>query len=174
MATFKIPIRYTPKLTLDIGLRYDYYEAVKMRYPGGASNYDPYNNTLLIAGYGNIGLSDGVNAQPGYWAPRLGIAYGLDSPGGQWVSPSALALPAVGTLGNAGRDILRGPGFSEYDANVVRKFRFKERATLETRLEATNVTNTPHLEIRRAASIRRASAKSRPRAANGRPRWQCA
>ena len=424
--------KVTPRLTLDIGLRYDYYEAVKVRYAGGASNYDPSGNLLLIAGYGNIGLNDGVTARPGYWAPRLGVAYSLDrktvlrlgygisyweerfgftggtlnqqypviynvqvgntgdykvdgtftsipavqylavpsngilnpapnqafywmpkyfplpavynwnftvqrqiaptlvvdagwvgnqgrhlayayntnigppgvgptgeilntlygrtastttrayginssynslqmnltkrwsrgyhvtvayafsksldeagenggftnpfnyklnwgpspfdqthmltinhvyqlpfgkgehflnhggiassilggwqlsgvyrrfsgtpfsvtapgtncncaglntvyaavvgtpmypkleGPGQQWISPSAFALPAVGTLGNAGRDILRGPGFSEYDANVVRKFRFKERATIETRLEATNVTNTPH------------------------------
>ncbi len=45
--------------------------------PGGASNYDPATNSLLIAGYGNIGLSDGVNAKPGYLGPRLGLAYSL-------------------------------------------------------------------------------------------------
>jgi hypothetical protein len=69
--------KVTPRLTLDIGLRYDWYEAVKVRYAGGASNYDPTTNSLLIAGYGNIGLSDGVNSKPGYWGPRLGIAYSL-------------------------------------------------------------------------------------------------
>lgn len=69
--------KVTPKLTLDIGLRYDWYEAVKVRYAGGASNYEPSNNTLIIAGYGNIGLNDGVNAAPGYLGPRLGVAYSL-------------------------------------------------------------------------------------------------
>lgn len=69
--------KITPSLTLDIGVRYDFYEAVKVRYAGGASNYDPSTNSLLIAGYGNIGLSDGVNSKPGYIAPRLGIAYSL-------------------------------------------------------------------------------------------------
>jgi len=69
--------KVTSNLTLDIGLRYDFYEAVKVRYPGGASNYDPTTNSLLIAGYGNIGLSDGVTSKPGYWAPRMGLAYSL-------------------------------------------------------------------------------------------------
>ncbi len=70
--------KITPKLTLNMGLRFDFYEAVKVRYPGGASNYNPFTNQLLIAGYGNISLSDGVNSRPGYWAPRLGIAYNIN------------------------------------------------------------------------------------------------
>ncbi len=69
--------KVTPKLTINMGLRYDFFEAVKVRYAGGASNYEPYDNTLLIAGYGDVSLSDGVNSRPGYWAPRLGIAYSL-------------------------------------------------------------------------------------------------
>jgi len=40
-------------------------------------NFNPFNNTLLIAGYGDISLSDGVDSKPGYFAPRLGIAYSL-------------------------------------------------------------------------------------------------
>lgn len=71
--------KVTSKLTVNIGLRFDFYEAVKVRYAGGASNYDPFNNTLLIAGYGNVSLSDGVNSRPGYWAPRLGLAYSIDN-----------------------------------------------------------------------------------------------
>ncbi len=69
--------KVTPRLTIDIGLRYDWYEAPTVRYAGGASNYEPSNNTLVIAGYGNIGLNDGVSAKPGYLGPRLGIAYSL-------------------------------------------------------------------------------------------------
>jgi hypothetical protein len=69
--------KVTPKLTINFGVRFDFYEAPKVKYAGGASNYDPFNNTLLIAGYGGISLSDGVNSKPGYFAPRLGIAYSL-------------------------------------------------------------------------------------------------
>jgi hypothetical protein len=71
--------KVTPKLTINFGVRYDFYEAAKVRYAGGASNYEPSTNSLLIAGYGNISLSDGVNSKPGYIGPRLGIAYSLGS-----------------------------------------------------------------------------------------------
>jgi outer membrane receptor protein involved in Fe transport len=67
----------TRKLTLDIGLRYEYYSPVTPRYKGGASNYDPYTNTLLIAGYGDVNLATGVDAQSLNFAPRLGFAYRL-------------------------------------------------------------------------------------------------
>jgi hypothetical protein len=68
----------TRKLTLEIGVRYELYTTIKPRYKGGASNYDPATNTLLIAGYGDIGLSTGVEAQPHNFAPRAGFAYRLD------------------------------------------------------------------------------------------------
>ncbi len=67
--------KVTPKLTVNIGIRYDFYEAAKVRYAGGASNYEPSTNSLLIAGYGNISLSDGVDSKPGYLGPRVGLAY---------------------------------------------------------------------------------------------------
>ncbi len=47
---------------------------------------------------------------------------------------SRWSLP--GTRGNSGRDNLRGPGMTVYDANLVRKFRIKERVTAEFRFEA--------------------------------------
>jgi len=42
-----------------------------------------------------------------------------------WVTQSAFALPAVNTHGNAGPDVLRGPGSTNYDANIVRKFQVR-------------------------------------------------
>jgi len=69
----------TRKLTLDVGLRYEYYSPVTPRYKGGASNYDPYTNTLLIAGYGDVNLATGVDAQALNMAPRFGFAYRLSN-----------------------------------------------------------------------------------------------
>lgn len=66
--------RVTPALTLDLGLRYEWYSAVTPRYRGGASNYDPVTNTLLIAGYGDIDLATGVPSQSSV-QPRVGFAY---------------------------------------------------------------------------------------------------
>ncbi len=64
----------TPNLSLDLGVRYDFYTQVVPRYKGGASNYDPTTNTLLVAGYGNVDLATGVNAQK-LVQPRFGFAY---------------------------------------------------------------------------------------------------
>jgi hypothetical protein len=67
----------SPRLTLDLGIRYEFYSAITPRYKGGASNFDPVTNTLLIAGYGDIDLATGVPSQSSY-QPRLGFAYRLD------------------------------------------------------------------------------------------------
>jgi hypothetical protein len=64
------------KLTLDLGLRYDFYSPVTPRYKGGASNYDPLTNTLLIAGYGDVNLATDVNSQS-IIEPRVGFAYSI-------------------------------------------------------------------------------------------------
>ncbi len=66
--------RVSPRLTLDLGLRYEWYSPVTPRYKGGASNYDPSTNTLLIAGYGDVDLATGVPSQSS-WQPRFGLAF---------------------------------------------------------------------------------------------------
>jgi Carboxypeptidase regulatory-like domain len=70
--------QWSRRLTLDIGLRYEFYSPITPRYAGGASNYDPTTNSLLVAGYGNINLATGVNSQSLNFAPRVGFAYRID------------------------------------------------------------------------------------------------
>jgi hypothetical protein len=67
------------KLTLNLGVRYEFYTCVRPRYAGGASNYDLTSNSLLVAGVGNVDLCTGVQSKPTYFAPRIGVAYTLDS-----------------------------------------------------------------------------------------------
>ena len=69
--TFQVGTR----LTLDLGVRWELYTTVKPRYAGGASNYDPNTNSLLIAGYGNNNLANNVNVDLNNWAPRLGFSW---------------------------------------------------------------------------------------------------
>jgi hypothetical protein len=47
------------------------------------------------------------------------------------------------TLGNSGRDILRGPGLLSLNAGLFRSFVMTERFTLQFRTEALGLTNTP-------------------------------
>jgi hypothetical protein len=69
----------TPKLTVDLGLRWEYYTPlVGIEDQGGLSNYDPSNNTVRIAGYGDIPQNIGVESHWTNFAPRLGVSYRLN------------------------------------------------------------------------------------------------
>lgn len=46
--------------------------------------------------------------------------------------------------GNAGRNIVRGPGFINLDFSLFKEFAITERYKLQTRLETFNTLNTPH------------------------------
>lgn len=63
------------KLTLDLGVRWELYTPVVPRYAGGASNYDPSTNSLLVAGIGDAGMSTGIVTDWNNLAPRFGFAY---------------------------------------------------------------------------------------------------
>jgi hypothetical protein len=54
---------------------------------------------------------------------------------------SAFASPATGTFGNTGVNTLQGPGFFEVDLALSKRFRIRERHTMEIRAEAFNVQN---------------------------------
>ncbi len=63
------------------------------------------------------------------------------APNNQWVSPSAFAHPAFGTEGNAGRDILKGPGLNNFDFAVMKDTKVTESTKAELRFEFFNVFN---------------------------------
>jgi len=65
-------------------------------------------------------------------------------PGQKYFDPASFAIPAQNTLGNAGRNILRGPAFYNWDFALHRTFKFSERYNLTFRAESFNFTNTPH------------------------------
>jgi hypothetical protein len=53
----------------------------------------------------------------------------------------AWQIPPAGTFGNAGRNILQGPGLLNFDLGLSRQFRITERITLQFRGEFFNVLN---------------------------------
>jgi hypothetical protein len=67
----------TPKLTVDIGLRWEFYPPATPRFAAGFSNYDPVNDAMVIAGVGGNPLNIGMKTRYSYFAPRLGAAYRL-------------------------------------------------------------------------------------------------
>jgi hypothetical protein len=67
----------TPKLSADIGLRWEFYPAATPAATGGFSNYNPTNNTLIVSGVGGNPNDLGIATHYKYFAPRLGLAYRL-------------------------------------------------------------------------------------------------
>src|SRR6185437_5747463 len=59
------------------------------------------------------------------------------------VNLSAFQQPALYTFGNAGRNILRGPGIETVNFSGFKNFAFKERYSVQFRAEFFNLLNTP-------------------------------
>ncbi len=65
----------SPKLTVDLGIRWELYPPATPRHSGGFSNYDPTTNNLVIAGIGGNPLNLGMKTRYRYFAPRTGFSY---------------------------------------------------------------------------------------------------
>jgi outer membrane receptor protein involved in Fe transport len=65
----------SPKLTLTLGLRWEFYPPATPQFRGGFSNYDGSINSLVIAGIGGNPSNLGMKKKYHDFAPRLGIVY---------------------------------------------------------------------------------------------------
>jgi hypothetical protein len=74
-------------------------------------------------------------------ANNIGAQNTLNAVGCYAVGNSALTPPALGTVGNAGRNIFRDLGFRNWDLSVVKDTKIKERLTAQFRAEFFNVLN---------------------------------
>jgi hypothetical protein len=91
------------------------------------------------------GVGPGSAAQPWNLAGDL-TAPGERGIGRLWFNPQALTLPSPGTFGNAGINILRGPGFRNLDLAAFKNFRMWEgKLQSQLRVEAFNLPNHPLL-----------------------------
>jgi hypothetical protein len=87
----------------------------------------------------------GSNGNPG----TLGGGVRADYIGGEiysrtkdeWFNPLAFARPAEGTLGNTGKNIIRGPNINQWDISVYKNARISEHVTLQFRAETFNTFN---------------------------------
>jgi Carboxypeptidase regulatory-like domain/TonB dependent receptor-like, beta-barrel len=65
----------------------------------------------------------------------------------RWFNTAAFAFSAPGTFGNAGRNILDGPGFQNFNVSLVKNTAFSETVNLQFRAEAFNLFNHPNFNL---------------------------
>ena len=107
----------------------------------------PFTVALLSeidnSGTGRSILGFGANDRPNVVGnPNLGQR----SPQ-QWFNQSAFAFPPPGTFGNAGRNILEGPGYQNVNASLVKNTALSERFNLQIRAEVFNLFNHPNFNL---------------------------
>jgi hypothetical protein len=64
----------------------------------------------------------------------------------QWFNTAALSKPAYGFFGNAGRNVIRGPGIHTWDFTVFKNFLIQERFNFQLRGEAFNAFNNANFD----------------------------
>jgi Carboxypeptidase regulatory-like domain/TonB dependent receptor len=65
------------KLTVNLGLRYEFYPLMTRCCNKGLERYDPSTNLIYLGGRGNVPIDAGFSVSHKLFAPRLGIAYRL-------------------------------------------------------------------------------------------------
>lgn len=64
-------------LTVNIGLRYEYYPLMTRCCGKGIERYDPSTNLIYMGGRGNVPMDTGFTVSKKLFAPRVGFAYRL-------------------------------------------------------------------------------------------------
>ncbi len=69
----------SPNITLDLGLRHEYYTPlVGLNDQGGLANFDAATNTLRVSGYSEVPANLGVQSNWRNFNPRTGISWRLN------------------------------------------------------------------------------------------------
>lgn len=93
----------------------------------------------------NTGNSGGIF---GFDRPHLVGEPQLDTPRPEgWWRGDAFTIPEPLTFGNAGRNILTGPGLATVDVAVVRTFKLGDSRSMELRGEAFNLLNRTNFDL---------------------------
>jgi len=67
--------RASPKLTVNYGLRYEFYFPETINAPGNGALLNPDTGYLSVAGIGGVGSNMNWQRTTNTWSPRIGIAY---------------------------------------------------------------------------------------------------
>jgi hypothetical protein len=105
----------------------------------------PFTVNLSSAGdVANIGLIGGNNVE----RPNL-VADPNSGPRtpAEWFNTTAFTLPAQYTFGNAGRNVVIGPGLANLDLSLQKTWSRREHQTIQFRFDAFNALNHPNFNL---------------------------
>jgi hypothetical protein len=91
----------------------------------------------------NIGSRDRSGQQVGTIRANCSgpVSYNTRDPNNYIANPGVFSPPANGTVGNCGRNILRGPGLQQWDFSVLKETKITERWSIQFRWEVFNLLN---------------------------------
>jgi hypothetical protein len=103
----------------------------------------PLNPVYFAQDFANSGTPNRPNVVPGQQVALPRSQQSIE----RFFNTNAFQAPAPYTFGNAGRDILPGPGNNVFDMSLHRRFPIHERSAVEVRAESFNVFNHPNWGI---------------------------
>jgi hypothetical protein len=90
---------------------------------------------IWLAAVRGTGITGSI--RPDYTGASL-----YEAPAGMFLNPAAVAAPATGQWGDAGRNSITGPAQFALNASLARTFRLAERVNADLRIDSTNALNT--------------------------------
>jgi len=105
--------------------------------------FSAFTGTPFTVGASGSSLNARANSQTADLVGTINKTGGIGS-GNPYYDTSAWAPITEVRYGNTGRNTVRGPGWWNIDLGVFRKIPLGDRVNFELRLEAFNLTNTPH------------------------------
>jgi hypothetical protein len=92
---------------------------------------------------GRAGLGFGANDRPNL----VGNPEISNQTPDHWFNTAAFAFPPFGSFGNAGRNILEGPGYQNFNASLIKNTKIKEDVNLQFRAEFFNLFNHVNFDL---------------------------
>lgn len=99
------------------------------------------DNNNANTGFSNLGY--GANNRPNV----VGDPHIANPSAQEWFNTSAFAVAPYGTFGNAGRNILDGPGLATVNVSIVKNTRATERLNVQFRAEFFNLLNRTNFNL---------------------------
>jgi hypothetical protein len=102
---------------------------------GGIYRYWTGTPFTITSGNGNPGTL-GTGVRPDYIGGNI-----YTKTAAEWFNPLAFGRPAEGTLGNVGKNTIRGPATNQWDLSLYKNTKITERMTVQFRAETFNTFN---------------------------------